>query len=326
MKKIYSVTIIGLGNIGILYDIKENNDSKLFLSHTRSVFFHKNFEIKYLIDNDPIKLKLAKKKYGNKIQYETELGENFIPTDLVVLSSIPSVNAYYLDKLKSIDVIKLFLIEKPFLRHNIENKDIIRKSYINYFRKTLPFFKKLKKEIKKILYGNLLTINVYYAKGLINNGSHLIDLINYFFGPSYDLNSIKIISHKNDYSLNDMSVSFSVNYTYNKKPSPVIFNCLNEKMFSLIELDLIFEKQRFRIFDSGGSIQTYKITKNKVFKNYKTLSPTSLIDSNIYSYGIYTYDTIRNIIDGKEENNSTLKEENDIKILRDAVINKLNEK
>ena len=60
-KNIYTVTIIGLGNIGLLYDIDRDSDSKEFLSHTRSAFFHKNFEIKYLVDKDLSKLELAKK-------------------------------------------------------------------------------------------------------------------------------------------------------------------------------------------------------------------------------------------------------------------------
>ena len=326
---IYDVTIIGLGNIGLLYDLEEESNSEVFLSHTRSVFSHKNFEIKYLIDIDPKKLSLAKKKYGDQIEYKTELGEDYLGTDIVVLASIPSVNSYYLNRLKSIDLVKIFLIEKPFLIENEKVKDyykIIEKSYLNYFRKTLPFFKNLKKEIDNKLFGNLITINIYYTKGLINNGSHLIDLLNYFFGSNYDLNSIKIIKHKNDYSLSDKSVSFCVNYNYNQNPFLVIFNCLDERIFNLIELDMIFEKQRFRIFDSGSKIQTYKLNKNKAFKKYKTMSPTKLIDSKLNTYGKHIYDTIRNIINGKEENNSTLLNENDVKVLRDAVIDKINEK
>mgnify|MGYP006138254405 CR=1 FL=1 len=65
----YSVTIIGLGNIGMLYDLDQDYNSKKFLTHTRSAFFHKNFEIKFLIYNDSEKLLLAKRKYGKKIKY-----------------------------------------------------------------------------------------------------------------------------------------------------------------------------------------------------------------------------------------------------------------
>ena len=44
--KRFSATIIGLGNIGLLYDFNKTKDSEEFLTHTRSVYYHKNFEIK----------------------------------------------------------------------------------------------------------------------------------------------------------------------------------------------------------------------------------------------------------------------------------------
>ena len=59
----------------------------------------------------------------------------------------------------------------------------------------------------------------------------------------------KIINYKNDYSIDDESISFCINYNYNEKSIPVIFNSLDERKFSLIELDLFFDTQRFRIFD-----------------------------------------------------------------------------
>jgi len=327
---IYTITIIGLGNIGLLYDINKDDSSKEFLTHTRSAFYHKNFQIKYLIDKDLEKLKLAKNKYGNQIEYKTDLGEDYLPTDVVVLSSTPSVNAYYLNKLKCIDSIKIFLIEKPFLIQNekITNyNEILKKSFLNYYRKSLPFFKGLKKEIDKKSFGNLITINAYYSKGLSNNGSHLIDLVNYFFGPNYDLDSIKIINFKNDYSTLDKSVSFCVNYLYNNKSVPVIFNSLDERKFSLIELDLFFDKQRFRIFEFGGKIEISDICKDKVFTGYKNLIPSRLVESDINSYGTHLYDTIANIIIGDETNNSSLVEENKIKLLIVAINKKMkNEK
>jgi len=63
----YTVTIIGLGNIGLLYDLNRGKDYKEFLTHTRSVFFHKNFKLTYLIDSDLKKLDLAKEKCGHDI-------------------------------------------------------------------------------------------------------------------------------------------------------------------------------------------------------------------------------------------------------------------
>jgi len=324
----YSVTIIGLGNIGLLYDLEKTKSSKEFLTHTRSAFYHENFEVKFLIDSDTDKLSLAKKKYGNDINYLTKISKDYYTTDIIVLSSIPKVNSFYLNKFKNNEEVKLFLIEKPFLNESEEissYNEIINKTYVNYYRKSLPFFKDLKKNIGKYKYGNLVGVNIFYSKGLSNNGSHLIDLMNFLFGSSYNSKSINIINYKNDYSLKDESVSFSIEYTYNKKSVTTIFHALDESKFSLIEMDLIFEKNRFRIFDFGGKIEVYQVQSDKVFSGYKNLIPFEIQDSDIDSYGIHTYDTIYNILEGKELNYSTLEDESNIYILKNNINNKLKE-
>ena len=323
----YSVTIIGLGNIGMLYDLDQDYNSKKFLTHTRSAFFHKNFEIKFLIDNDSEKLLLAKKKYGKKIKYLTNINEDYSPTDIVVLSSSPSVNSFFLNKLKINKQVKLFLIEKPFLntKEKLSSyKNIINKTYINYYRKSLPFFKNLKINIDNCIYGNLIGVNIFYSKGLSNNGSHLIDLMNFLFKSSYNIDTINIINYKNDYLEDDESVTFSIEYNYNSKPFSTIFHALDESKFSLIELDIIFEKNRFRIFDFGGKIEIYKVQPDKIFSGYKNLISLKIEDSDIDSYGIHTYETIYDILKGNQLNYSTLKEEFEIYRLKENVYKKLN--
>ena len=309
----YTVTIIGLGKIGLLYDLNKSFDSNEFLTHVRSAFFHQKFEIKYLIDSDLKKLNIAKKKYGNNIKYLKSIDNSFDVTDIIVLSSFQKVNSYHLKKLKKNKKVKLFLIEKPFLNDNDKISsyiDVIDKSYINYYRKSLPFFKELKKNIDNYHYGNLIAANIYYSKGLSNNGSHLIDLMNFLFNSSFDIDSINIISYKNDYSEDDESVSFSINYSYNSKTVTSIFHSLDERKFSLIEIDLFFDKNRFRIFDFGGKIEIYKVESDLVFSGYKNLVPQKTVDSKINSYGIFTFDSIYNILEGNQENFSTLREEN----------------
>ena len=64
---------------------------------------------------------------------------------------------------------------------------------------------------------------------------------------------------------------------------------------------------------------------DKVFSGYKNLIPFEIQDSDIDSYGIHTYDTIYNILEGKELNYSTLEDESNIYILKNNINNKLKE-
>ena len=48
MIKPYSCLIVGLGQVGLTYDLSENN--KVFLSHAKSISFHKNFSLDAAVD------------------------------------------------------------------------------------------------------------------------------------------------------------------------------------------------------------------------------------------------------------------------------------
>ena len=257
----YSVTIIGLGNIGMLYDYN-NLKNDVFLSHFKSFDFHNSFKVKNIVDSDKNKLLKAKKKFRGKINSYEDFNEIKEITDIVVLSSIYDINLMIFKKLKSNKKIKFFFIEKPFWdKSNVFSKDDLNDArfYINYFRKSLPFLETLKKISDKI-FGDVLGIHAYYSKGLRNNGSHIIDLINYLFGDNYDLNSIKIIDIVDDYIKNDKSISFSINFKYNKNHFPVIFQAANENHFSIIEIDIIFSKKDlgFLILDQRLKFMIYQ--------------------------------------------------------------------
>lgn len=310
----FSVTIIGLGNIGMLYDYNNLSES-IFLSHTKSFASHNGFLIKNLVDKDPRKLDLARKLYGSRINYLEDINQIEQMTDVVVIASIPNVNKILFDQLKNDKSIKLFLIEKPFWNNDFiidDYKTISNNCYINYFRKSLPFIQDLKKEIDNKRFGKAIGVHAWYSKGLRNNGSHLIDLINYFFDKKFDSKSVKIINTVQDYNEKDLSVSFSIGYKYNNGKFPVIFQVADERKFSLIEIDLVFENARYRIFEFGGKVEVYNVEKDPVFEGYNNLISKEIIDTDINKYGFYTCDTIYKLLTTNARNYSSLQDEQNV--------------
>lgn len=310
----FTVGIIGLGNIGMLYDY-DREDNVNFLSHAKSFFYHPDFDLKYLIDKDTNKLELAKKKYGNHVKLLTSIDKIKSFPDIIVLAASPGVNLKLFEKIKDKEEIKLFLIEKPFWDPSMMYDSYAKysnKCVINYFRKYIPFFVDLKDKIKNNVFGKALGVHIWYSKGLRNNGSHMIDFINYFFGPKYNVNTIKVIDSINDYSDKDLSISFSIDYYYNNNQFPAILQVANEKCFSLIEFDLLFEKARYRIFNSGDKVEIYKVEKNPILKNYKNLVSKEIQISNINKYGYYMCNYLSDLLTNKVDNISSLKNEYEV--------------
>ena len=114
---IYSVGIIGLGNIGMKYDYESNDD--VFLTHSKGFYYHPSFEIKWMIDSKDSLLKKAKSKYGKTINYYNNLSEIKVFPDVLVLSTPPDETRNFFELLKDNKKIKLFVLEKPFWNNSI---------------------------------------------------------------------------------------------------------------------------------------------------------------------------------------------------------------
>lgn len=317
----FSVTIIGLGNIGMLYDFEDNSDD-VFLSHFKSFNSHADFEVVNVVDNDDKKLLKVTEKFGEKVKVFKNIDDITDITDVVVLSSVYKVNYTIFIKLKTNSKIKLFFIEKPFWNeaNNFSEIDLISdKYYINYFRKSIPYFRKLKVNISDGTFGNVLGVHAYYSKGLRNNGSHIIDLVNYFFGSNSDLNSVQTFNDIEDYTKIDKSISFSIEYIRNGNKFPVIFQAVNEHFFSVIEIDIFFERNRFRICDFGSKVEVYEARKDELFPGYKNMVHVRNENTDFNRYGLHNCNLISDILNNNEVNNSKLICERDI----NNIINKV---
>ena len=304
MDKILSVTIIGLGDIGMLYDY--NIDKKwIRLTHLKSFNLNKKFDVLNCIDISDEKLDLVKKKYGNKINCFNSFTSQIKKTDIYVLSSQSEINKkYFYEISKKHD--SFFLIEKPCWDINPEEKISIlsKKVYFNYFRKTIPSFKKLKNEFFNGSHGKIQSLNCYYTKGINNNGSHLIDLIFYFFGSDILLNSINVNNSINDYNLNDKTISFSFKLKYKNYLILVNFIGLDENLYSVIEMDIMAELNRISIKDFGNKIIYEEVGEDRLFKGYKKHINTRTYNSKISMYGDFLANHVYDIFFEKIKNDS----------------------
>jgi hypothetical protein len=314
MTKTFSVAILGLGNIGMLYDYDDDGHEN-FLSHTKSFNHHPSFNITYLIDKDVKKLQLAKQKYAGNTKYIESVDEIEEMPDVFVLASIPSVNLSVFNQLKDHPQIKLFLIEKPFWSPEMKFEDYAKyseKCVLNYPRKFISFYQELKDGIDKLDYGKAIAAQIWYSKGTRNNGSHLIDLMNYLFGHETKLGDIHVFNKTIDYIEQDPTYSFSTKYNHNGEPFPVVFQALNEKVFSLIEMDLFFEQKRFRIFDFGEKVEIYAVDQDPIYKDYKNLISQEVISTNMNTYGLGVCNEVFEILHNNKKSISSLENEHQI--------------
>ena len=209
MKKIKTI-IVGLGNIGTG---NKNNFSK-FLSHSYAVSKSKYFNLIYGIDPNMKKRKLFEKKYKVQGLENINLLTQNDKIDLIVISTKPKDHLNAVKSAIKKVIPKMILIEKPVCE-NLKQARMLKKiliknnikCFVNYPRRLLKIATILKRLVKnKFMRGEILIYG-----GLINNGCHFIDLMNYLFGEP-----IKILKYNNKHKIKnkmDFSRKFKLNYT-----------------------------------------------------------------------------------------------------------------
>lgn len=281
MKLQYNVLIIGAGKIGSSFD---NPGSNIILTHANAFSSHNGFNLVGFVDINKELAKKAAKKWQVKSFGSIKEAFRLKNIDVVCVATSTETHFKILKEIFNFPV-KLVLLEKPIAGTISETKKILdlcnqmkKPVVVNYFRQFLPEFENIKINIDNNKYGNFISGTGYYGKGMLNNGSHIINLLNYFLGDALDFETIDRFI---DFSVNDPTVSSILTFKNKKK---FILWGIDSRMFTLFEIDLIFKKYRIRIVESGRKIEFYKIKNSQIFKGYKNIIKFSETETSFTKY------------------------------------------
>ena len=293
----YKVVIIGAGNIGAMFDSPENKE---ILTHAHGFSKSPYFQLKGFYDVEEKKAQEAAKRWNTESfsDLETALKE----TD-VVCCCVPDEFHYGMLKQIAEYPVKLVVTEKPLTKTLTEAEEI-QKLYqdipciVNYSRRFLKEFGELKERIPG--YGRFLKGNGYYGKGILHNGSHMIDLLEYLFdciegyeNPEYGICDFYQDDKSCDVKLNIADGTFRMNG----------IDCSAATIF---ELDLFFEKARIRILDGGVRIETYMVKESPTYAGYYNyiLDEVKEVDYSNAILGLV--ENAGNFLEGKEAMKSSV--------------------
>ncbi|WP_372998845.1 Gfo/Idh/MocA family oxidoreductase [Sulfurimonas sp.] len=310
---IFSVALVGIGNIGYTYDMSVNEKSAL--SHAKAIYLHDDFELKYIVDvqdtyKDKITDMFPKADFYNN--WKCILDKNI---DVLVIALPTYLHYSCLNDFKKKDI-KYFIIEKPLFDNSKDinlPEEIEDKIIVNYFRRFEPLLIDIKNNISKGIYGKPLKVINKYAKGLKHNGSHNIDLMNYFFND-LQIKDVKILDNIDDYSSEDKTYDLFMKVQNQKDEFSVYFIGGDETKYSIFEIELIFEDARIKIDDFGRLLNISYVVDDPDYDGYKMLdNKCSSIETNykfsilnLYNYITKMYqDDLKNISSFNDENKTT---------------------
>ncbi|OGU62886.1 MAG: hypothetical protein A2V66_14825 [Ignavibacteria bacterium RBG_13_36_8] len=298
-----NVLIVGAGNIAAKFDTA---NSPQILTYAHAITNSPLFNLVGFVDKNLKAAESATIMWGGKSYNSIEEAFRNETVDVVINAVPDDFHFEVLKKLTSFPL-KFIIAEKPLTKTLSEAEKIIEifqqkkiSVAVNYARRYVPEFDEIKKNIQNGIYGKFLTGSGYYGKGIVHNGSHLIDLLRFLIGEILD---VKIISSENDFYCDDPSISGILNLGENRFFYLQIVNCNN---YSLFEIDLLFEKKRLRILNSGFDLEFYDVKNDDIYKDYKLLSKDLIKTTSLSKQLTYLLENVYNHITKRENIKCTI--------------------
>jgi predicted dehydrogenase len=271
-----SIAIIGAGRIVAGYDIPETDGA---FTHLHALQLSGGFEIKGVFDQDSNGLQAACAKWNVPAADSFQALMERKPD--AVLIAVP--DAYHEDYLvKLLDYKPVIVVcEKPLTlsvdisekiveRYRIENIPMA----VSYQRRYDTDVNLLKQAMADGCLGRFISGSVLYSKGILHNGSHAVDLLQYLLGKIEHAESY----HANvDYSEKDPTMHARLSFSQ----GDIFMIGGDERFHSLFEIDLVFEKARYRFLESGHVIEIYQVLPDPNYPEYLALTNTEKRSSTL---------------------------------------------
>lgn len=248
--------VIGLGQIGMGYDFFLDPD-EFVLSHAQALSSHDEFELVGGVDNDPIRRKNFISKFNRPAYKDLKEALQVLKPQIVVIATPSNTHGDVLEKVLNQITPKAIVCEKPLdisLKVAKKMVSLCKKRgiplFVNYIRRSDPGVLKIKTMIQQNIIKSPIKAVVWYSKGLINNGSHMVNLLEYWLG---NVMSVEIISDDSVLDQVDPEPDFKMQF----KKGSAIFCAAWEEYYSHISIELLSGSGRL-FYSEGGNIITWQ--------------------------------------------------------------------
>ena len=276
-----SVLIIGCGNIAGGYD--EAGNDQAIRSHAGAYRHDDRFRVVACIDPNEDRRRQFMTRWEVPAGF-SDLAACRAAGGAYDVASVCVPTAHHLAVLlELLDMpLRAVLAEKPLTGDVAQSQHVVdaygaarRPLVVNFLRRFDPVLAKLRSEIEVGDWGRLQSASAHYAKGIINCGSHAIDLLHYFLGV---LRPVSVSDAIYDYKPFDPTLSARLE---TRDGAPVRLLGCDSRMFFPFEVDLVMEKGRISLEDLGNRVRRRWVQPHPLFMSQSSLDDGVCIDTQL---------------------------------------------
>lgn len=267
----YRAAVVGCGRIGFEFDNDPKRD--YVATHAGAYNFIKDTELVAVCDADVKKLEKCISRYnipGSYTDVEDMMKNENI--DILSICTPPHTHYHILKKIIGFPL-KAIFCEKPMADSVKKSREMVKLCgkagiilQVDHQRRFDQLHINLRRLIRDKKLGDVQQVNFYYTTGVKNTGSHMFDLLRFFFG---DAEWIQASSSKNKSGKKeDPNLNGVIKF---KNGVFATFQACDVKNYLVFELNCLLDKARFVLKNSGFSLDFYKVGASRYFSGYKEL-------------------------------------------------------
>jgi predicted dehydrogenase len=287
----FSAAVVGLGNIGMGYDYDETDASRV-LTHAAGFHHHPQYNLVAGIDPDSLSRKKFEKKFGKPSFISvSDLYKEMSP-DVISLGIPTSLHFTVFQQLIQHSP-RAILCEKPIAPTMEQGRKIHEMAQaahcvllVNYMRRFEPGVIELKKRISNKELGDIFKGTLWYSKGILNNGSHFIDLLIFLLGS---VKSLVLLGTGRKHFKSDPEPDLKLTFG----EVDIYLLAGREECFSLKEMELMGTLGSIYYSRGGEEIVLKKIAPNELFPGYMVLEKEGMhITTDLQRYQLHVLDAL----------------------------------
>ncbi|MBU1656484.1 MAG: Gfo/Idh/MocA family oxidoreductase [Gammaproteobacteria bacterium] len=266
------VLIVGCGNIAGVFDQGRSSRDSPY-THAGAYIRDGRFNLAACVEPDDKHRSKFMAAWGIPAGFrsiEEALGSG-VQFDVISICSPTDCHAHDLEMALRLKP-KMIFCEKPVTASVAETKRLVTECGkldiplgVNYTRRWDSDISKLQANMQAGRWGRLRSVVGYYNKGILNNGSHMLDLLNLLVGP---MDIVKVGKPIHDYFPNDPTVPV---WLEGPQGVPVHLVCGHAEDYAIFELQFVFSQGVLTMEEGGMFWRERRALDSEIFKGYRML-------------------------------------------------------
>jgi predicted dehydrogenase len=248
----YKALVVGLGQIGMGYDIDADPKARI-ATLARAFSEHPGYQFMGGVDFDPARRELFQAHYALPAFENIETAIKKTAPDVVAIAVPTEAHYQVFSQLMQLGTLKAILCEKPLSYDLAEATEMVSLAsesgvmlFTNYMRRCDSAVIEVRRRItSKEIAGPIKGI-CWYSKGLFNNGSHFLNLFQYWLGGVLDF---QIIDSGRLWEGHDPEPDVKIEF----ESGEIYFHAAPEEHFSHYSVELIAANGRLR-YERGSML------------------------------------------------------------------------